>query len=204
VAGGYRSSRHVPQPAVSAADSALGLHAAVQFPRGGPAAHRPRELPAAREPRLPRDRARFLRHRQELLPAADQHEPAHAHAHTHRARIPEVRSERHPRTRYQDRILSTCTAWHESQTLPLPLFRCVIPSIHQSRLFPRFKLSGSYTGNLLMATYSKGKAEERDAEAGRVFGCAAQSFGENVSEAEVHQQTRQEEAGHETRPERLS
>lgn len=75
---------------------------------------------------------------------------------------------------------------------------------NDASFFNSFKLSGSYTGNLLMATYSKGKAEERHAEAGRVFGCAAQSFGENVSEAEVHQQTRQEEAGHETRPERFS
>lgn len=45
-----------------------------------------------------------------------------------------------------------------------------------------------------MATFGERKAEERDAEAGRVFGCAAQSFGENVSEAEIHQQTGQEEA----------
>lgn len=70
--------------------------------------------------------------------------------------------------------------------------------------FNSFKLRGSYTGNLLMATFGKGKAEERHAEAGRVLWRAAQSFGENVSEAEVHQQTGQKEVSRETWPERLA
>lgn len=55
-----------------------------------------------------------------------------------------------------------------------------------------------------MATFGEGKAEERHAEAGRIFGRAAQSFGEDVSETEIHQQTGQEEISRQTRPERLS
>lgn len=55
-----------------------------------------------------------------------------------------------------------------------------------------------------MAAFGERKAKERHAEAGRLFRRSAQSFGEDVSEAEVHKQTRQEEVSRETWPERLS
>lgn len=46
-----------------------------------------------------------------------------------------------------------------------------------------------------MALGSQRKTPERDAEEGGVLRRAAQSLGENVSETEIHQQARQEEAG---------
>lgn len=46
-----------------------------------------------------------------------------------------------------------------------------------------------------MAPGRQGKAPQRDAEEGGVLRRAAQSFGKNVPEAEIHQQTRQKETG---------
>lgn len=70
--------------------------------------------------------------------------------------------------------------------------------------FNSVEFGGSYPGNVLVATSGERKAQERDAEEGRVLWRPAQSFGEDVSEAEIHQQTGQEETGCQTQSERFS
>lgn len=84
--------------------------------------------------------------------------------------------------------------FHSSQTNSEPLV-CLFRSILVCRPHPR---------NLFVAPGRQGEAPPRDAEEGRVLRRAAQSFGENVPEAEIHQQTRQEETGLQAGPERLA
>lgn len=55
-----------------------------------------------------------------------------------------------------------------------------------------------------MAAHGSREAEERNASTGSLLWRAAQSIGKDVSETEVHQQTRQKEIGGETWPQRLS
>ncbi len=58
----------------------------------------------------------------------------------------------------------------------------LVPSCHHPRDF-------------FVAPGRQRETPERDAEEGGVLRCAAQSVGENVPEAEIHQQARQEETG---------
>lgn len=51
-----------------------------------------------------------------------------------------------------------------------------------------------------MAPGRQRKAAERDAEESGVLRRAAEGFGENVPETEIHQQARQEETGFKTGP----
>lgn len=64
-------------------------------------------------------------------------------------------------------------------------------------------LGGSGPGNLLLAPGPPGEAQEGHAEAGRLLRPAEEGPGENLPEAEVHQQTGPQETGRETGPEGL-
>lgn len=65
-------------------------------------------------------------------------------------------------------------------------------------------LGGPGPGNIFVAPGPPGEAQEGHAAAGRVLGPAEEGPGENLPEAEVHQQTRPEETGRETGPEGLT
>lgn len=70
--------------------------------------------------------------------------------------------------------------------------------------FNSFLIRGSDTWDFRLAVGCQRKAEKRNAQTGRLLWCAAQSPGENVPEAEIHQQTWQEKTRWQTRPKRLT
>lgn len=75
-----------------------------------------------------------------------------------------------------------------------------------SSVFPlsSFLLRSPSPGDVLVASGSSGEAQEGHAAAGRVLRPPEEGAGENLPEAEIHQQTRQEEAGRQTGAEGLS